>query len=88
MCFSDNPQDNEDDTIKKKRVTDEEIAISEMTSVHTAPPKPKNTLPNLNPPGSQLSADKVSSPTDMKHLGITMLEDLKEHIFSDNNTNS
>ncbi|BFZ13608.1 hypothetical protein BsWGS_16647 [Bradybaena similaris] len=52
-------KDNEDDTIKKKRVTDEEIAISEMTSVHTAPPKPKNTLPNLNPPGSQLSADKI-----------------------------
>uniref|UniRef100_A0A0B6ZQQ8 Uncharacterized protein n=1 Tax=Arion vulgaris TaxID=1028688 RepID=A0A0B6ZQQ8_9EUPU len=48
-----------DDGNKRKRIADEEIEIPDVSSMHSAPSKPKNTLPNLIPPGSQLSPDKI-----------------------------
>ena len=51
-----------EESIKRRKYLEEdEIEIAEIAMVQTpaAPPKPKNTLPNLYPPGSQLTPDKV-----------------------------
>ncbi|CAG5114924.1 unnamed protein product [Candidula unifasciata] len=69
----------EDDTARKKRAAEEEIAISEMTSMHSAPPKPKNTLPNLIPPGSQLSPDKIK---EMMANAQKMIQERKAQLQS------
>ncbi|XP_012943717.1 U4/U6 small nuclear ribonucleoprotein Prp3 [Aplysia californica] len=49
-----------EENMKRRRFIDE-IEITEMSTVvePVAPPKPKNTLPNLVPPGSQLTPDKI-----------------------------
>ncbi|KAK3753960.1 hypothetical protein RRG08_006340 [Elysia crispata] len=51
-----------EESIKRRKYLEEdEIEIAEIAMVQTpaAPPKPKNTLPNLYPPGSQLTPDKI-----------------------------
>ena len=54
-----------EESIKRRKYLEEdEIEIAEIAMAPTpaAPAKPKNTLPNLYPPGSQLTPDKVWIP--------------------------
>ncbi|GFO33052.1 U4/u6 small nuclear ribonucleoprotein prp3 [Plakobranchus ocellatus] len=51
----------EENLKRRKYLEEDEIEIAEisMAQVPAAPVKPKNTLPNLYPPGSQLTPDKI-----------------------------
>lgn len=53
-------RDIEEESAKRRRFIEDEIEITEMpvSESHQAA-KPKNTLPNLFPPGSQLTPDKI-----------------------------
>jgi len=54
-------RDVEEESAKRRRFMEEEIEINEIPVIDTSQAnKAKNTLPNLFPPGSQLTPDKIS----------------------------
>ncbi|CAL1540677.1 unnamed protein product [Lymnaea stagnalis] len=52
-------RDDGDENLKRKKYIDDQIEFDEMAAMSQPAPKPKNTLPNLNPPGSMLTPDKI-----------------------------
>ncbi|KAH9502247.1 U4/U6 small nuclear ribonucleoprotein Prp3, partial [Bulinus truncatus] len=52
-------RDDGDDNLKKRKYLEDEIEMAELASLQQSLSKPKNTLPNLNPPGAMLTQDKI-----------------------------
>ncbi|KAK0057049.1 U4/U6 small nuclear ribonucleoprotein Prp3 [Biomphalaria pfeifferi] len=48
-----------DENMKKKKYIDDQLEMAELASLQQSMQKPKNTLPNLNPPGAMLTQDKI-----------------------------
>lgn len=48
--------------MKRRKYIEDEMEMAEFASMAQAASKPKNTLPNLNPPGAMLTPDKVDYP--------------------------
>ncbi|XP_059166868.1 U4/U6 small nuclear ribonucleoprotein Prp3-like [Physella acuta] len=52
-------RDDVDDNMKRRKYIEDEMEMAEFASLAQAASKPKNTLPNLNPPGTMLTPDKI-----------------------------